>query len=327
MTFESKRILVTGAQGFIGTNLLLHLNSLYPTATIIGIDSCASNAKNKKYTATFTEHHEIDLSDPSLQSLLTNTDIVIHLAANGNVVDSVEDPLANFNANVSSTLALLEGMRAAGCSRIIFSSTGGALMGDTSPPVNEKSLPKPISPYGASKLACEGYLHAYAGSYDFNCSILRFGNVYGEFSLHKKGVINKWIKASIANQEITIFGDGSSTRDYIHVKDLCDGIVQAARKNLTSPERRTTNTYHLACSKEISLKALADLIGEVSGKNLHVTFKPSRAGEVTKNFAECQLAKKELGFLPKVSLREGILGLYSWLNAHISIEVETQNDH
>ncbi len=321
MTFKNKKVLVTGAQGFIGTNLLLHLNSQYPNATLVGVDSGISKSDNKRFTAHFAEHYEIDLRDQSLKKVLANTDIVIHLAANGNVVDSISDPLSSFSSNVSSTLALLEAMREVDCSRIVFSSTGGALMGDTSPPVNEKSLPKPISPYGASKLACEGYLHAYAGSYEFNCSILRFGNVYGEFSLHKKGVINTWIKSSIQNQEIVIYGDGSSTRDYIQVKDLCDGISKATYQNLISSSVGNSNIYHLACSTEISLNTLVNYIQEVSGKDLLVSFKSSRRGEVSKNFAECLLAKEDLGFSPRISFREGIKSLYSWLDSQSVSEV------
>ena len=142
-------------------------------------------------------------------------------------------------------------------------------MGNTVPPVNEKSLPAPISPYGASKLCCEGYLSSYANSFNINSITLRFGNVYGNFSSHKKGVINKWIRNSIKNRPIEIFGDGKSTRDYIHVDDICDGII-ASITRLLNNKSHTFERYHLGNNQEISLIELSNIIEEFSKKE---TFK------------------------------------------------------
>ncbi len=124
-----------------------------------------------------------------MTELCRDVDAIVHLAAAGSVVDSVADPTANFEANAVGTFSVLNAARAADVGRLVFSSTGGALIGNAEPPVNEQSLPKPISPYGASKLAAEAYCHAFAKAYGMTTVALRFANVYGPYSGHKKGAI------------------------------------------------------------------------------------------------------------------------------------------
>ena len=256
-----------------------------------------------------------DLSDTErLSALLQDVDVVFHLAAKGNVIESVEDPLSNFQANTASTLSLLEAMRAVGCTRIIFSSTGGALMGNATPPVNEATLPRPISPYGASKLACEGYLSAYTSAFKFSSIVLRFGNVYGPFSTHKVGVINRWIRAMLQHKEIIIYGDGSSSRDYIHSSDLTDGLLLALVR-LTSLGDSILETYHLANHQEITLESLKDILEQCNptGQPLNVLYRPSRSGEVERNFADISLAKAVLSFNPTLDFLTGISDLCNWI--------------
>ena len=187
------RVIITGGLGFIGFNLAKSLSK--KGFHVIIIDSLVSGSNNQKWIEKDWEIHKLGLDQTEkIIKILKKAEIVIHLAALGNVIQSVKDPIVNFNNNVFSTIKLLEAMRIADCQKIIFSSTGGALMGNTTPPVSELSIPKPISPYGASKLACEGYLSAYSNSYDISSIIFRFGNVYGPFSSHKIGVINKFIR-------------------------------------------------------------------------------------------------------------------------------------
>ena len=155
------------------------------------------------------------------------TDAVIHLAAAGNVADSVADPFGNFEANARGTLYTLQAAARAGAARFVFASTGGALIGDAPPPVDEESMPRPISPYGASKLAGEGYCHAFRGAYGLPTIALRFANVYGPRSELKRGAVTRFVRAALDGTPITIYGDGAATRDFIHVRDLCAGIVAA----------------------------------------------------------------------------------------------------
>ena len=308
---RENKILITGAEGFIATNLILKLSKI-KGFNLIGIDSGIAKSSNKNFTNSLINHNLVDIASSSCLDLIEGSDLIVHLAARGNVVESLANPLENFNANVYSTLILLEAMRKTGVKNIVFSSTGGALMGNTPPPVNENSLPAPISPYGASKLCCEGYLSSYASSFLINSISLRFGNVYGKFSSHKKGVINKWIRSAIKDEEIEIFGNGKSTRDYIHVDDICDGIISSMKRLLNFKEP-ICEKYHLANNQEISLIELSDIIEICSEKKLSRNFKDERNGEVIRNSSEFKLAKKILNFEPQKKFDKEIPILYDWI--------------
>ena len=189
-------------------------------------------------------------------------------------------------------------------------------MGDSPPPVDETTLPKPISPYGASKLACEGYLSAYSKSYGFSTVILRFGNVYGPYSAHKVGVINRWIRLAIERKPILIYGDGNSSRDYIHVDDLTDGLTTALSR-FTGRSNNVFETYHLANHKEITLHELKDILDQcLVGDTLKVNYQPARLGEVSRNFANIDLASSILDFNPQVDFFDGVSSLYKWIQAY-----------
>ena len=309
---KSKKIVITGAEGFIATNLIFKLSNI-KEFNLFGIDSSIAKSSNETFTKDIIKINKLDISSAeNLFNVIEGADLIVHLAAKGNVIESISNPLENFNSNAYSTLVLLETMRKANVKNIVFASTGGALMGNTNPPVNENSLPAPISPYGASKLCCEGYLSSYANSFKINSITLRFGNVYGNFSSHKKGVINKWIRNSITNKPIEIFGDGRSTRDYIHVDDICEGIV-ASIYRLLNTKSPTFERYHLGNNQEISLIELSNIIEKFSNKKLFRNFKGLREGEVIRNCADYNLAKTILNFRPKKKFEKEIPNLYEWI--------------
>ena len=185
-------------------------------------------------------------------------------------------------------------------------------MGDTKPPVNEESAPRPISPYGASKLACEGYINAYSKCYGISSIIFRFGNVYGKYSSHKKGVINQFIRNSLNNHKHKVFGSIKSSRDYIHVEDICNAIDLGIKYIENSSENN--KIFHLANNEEICIEDLINAINAASKKNTEFIIKDYRNGEVFKNYSSYEKAKKEIGFFPKISLKEGIEELYKWIN-------------
>ena len=211
-----KKTLITGGMGFIGVNLS---SKLRISRSIKIIDNLQRSSPT--LISSDIDFQKVDILDYSLlQSNLKDVENIIHLAAYGSVVESIKNPFLNFNVNVQGTLNVLQAAVKSNVKRLIFASTGGALIGDAVPPVNEDSLPKPISPYGASKLCGEAYCNAYVKSYDLEAVCLRFGNVYGPHSAHKKGAVTLFIKALLNDTPITIYGDGSSSRDYIHVDDL-----------------------------------------------------------------------------------------------------------
>jgi len=301
------KVLVTGGCGFIGANLVRMLLDKGMHITVFDNLSKGNKDYIKDLDVAFIEG---DIRDTAaLGNALTGINRVVHLAAFGSVVESVDDPQINFEMNVVGTFNVLNQAVRHNIEKLVFSSTGGALIGDAIPPVNEQSLPKPISPYGAGKLCAEAYCHAYSKSYGINTVCTRFANVYGPYSQHKSGVINQFFKKITQDEPLIIYGDGSSTRDYIHVSDLCNGITRALLNDDVK-----NDVIHLASGRETSLRQLADLMIKVSGKTDHpVEYLDKRTGEVDRNFARYDYAKQVLGFEPQYQLEDGLKEAWDWL--------------
>jgi UDP-glucose 4-epimerase len=302
------RVLVTGGAGFIGANLLRQLDSSHDVRVL---DNLARGSRDLLPADRDIDVVVGDIRDPeAVKRAMAGMDLVIHLAAFGSVVESVTDPVENFEINVRGTFEMLRGAADAGVERFVFASTGGAIMGDQEPPIDERSLPWPISPYGASKLCGEAYMHAFAGSFGIRPVALRFANVYGPYSAHKKGVITRFIRAALAGGTFEIFGDGQASRDFLHVDDLCRGIVAAADSELSD------EVLHLASEKETTINELARLILDLVGSDVEIVHHPKRPGEVERNFARADRAREVLGWEPRLSLREGMAGTIEWFRAH-----------
>lgn len=299
-------ILVTGGCGFIGANLIPKL--LDKGHKVKVLDNLS------KGSVSYLDGSNVEIIEGDIRSrsdlikALEGVEGVIHLAAYGSVVESVDNPEENFDINVRGTFTLLDECRKANVNRMVFSSTGGALIGNATPPVDENSVPKPISPYGSGKLCCEAYCSSFAASYGMNITALRFANVVGPISWHKKGAVTAFMKSIMNGEKITVYGDGSATRDFLYVDDLCDGIVAAYEKILPG-----FNPIHLSSGNEVSVRELAELIISKSTEKLHpIEFLDKRVGEVERNFANYDLAKQLLGFSPKVSLEEAIEKTWEW---------------
>lgn len=305
------RILVTGGCGFVGANLVRRL--VVAGKSVRVIDNL-QNGHKAYLSGIDVEIVAADIrSSEQLLRSMRSVDAVVHLAAAGSVVDSVTDPQANFEANVNGTFAVLEATRKAQIGRLVFSSTGGALIGDSTPPVDERSLPKPISPYGASKLAAEGYCHAFAKSYGINIVSLRFANVYGPYSGHKKGAVTTFMRLIWDGKPLVIFGDGSASRDFMHVDDICRGIELALGANVPGG-----TVVHLATGVETTIAELADACRRAAGRpDYSIEHRPGRPGEVARNFATYDLARDLLGFEPTVVLQDGLESTWEWFKQHV----------
>jgi UDP-glucose 4-epimerase len=302
----TKSVLVTGGCGFIGSNLTAMLLAKGYNVKIL------DNLSRGR--VEFLPVGDVDIIEGDIRNsedvsrALEGVDSIIHLAAYGSVVESIKSPDENFDVNVFGTFTLLNGAVKAGIDRLIFASTGGALIGDATPPVNETSLPKPISPYGASKLCCEAYLHAFYKSYGIRTIALRFANVYGPNSAHKKGAITLFAKSLLRDTPVTIYGDGNASRDFLHVEDLCRGITLALESDVGGGE-----VIHLASAAETRIIDLARRMFAIAGKPDHpITFEAKRRGEVLRNFAQSDMAARLLGFTPGISLEEGLRRNWEW---------------
>jgi UDP-glucose 4-epimerase len=305
------RVLVTGGAGFVGANLVRLLGA---GGHDIRIVDDFRTGREEYVTDLGAEVVRGEIGDTALVTeLASDVDAIIHLAAAGSVVDSVADPIANFEANARGTFSVLNAARAADVGRVVFSSTGGALIGNAEPPVNEQSLPKPISPYGASKLAAEAYCHAFAKSYGMTTVALRFANVYGPYSGHKKGAITVFLRALHEGRPLQIYGDGKASRDFMYVDDICRGIELGLTRDL-----EPGTVAHLATGVETSVWQLADACRRVVGLPDHpIELLQPRPGEVDRNFATFDYAREVLGFEPSVALDDGLALTWDWYKRYV----------
>jgi UDP-glucose 4-epimerase len=271
-----------------------------------------SRGSRDHLTGLDVEIVEGDIRDgDTVAHALDGIDSVVHLAASGSVVESLRDPLENFEVNARGTLVLLRACAADGVEKLVFASTGGALMGNTPPPVDETTLPWPISPYGASKLCGEAYCHAFAGSFGLPVLALRFANAYGPVSDHKKGAVTTFIKRALRGEQLVIYGDGTATRDFLYVDDLCDGISAAVEAPVDD------EVVHLASGDETSIDELARLVLELTNAaDTPIRYEHRRPGEVERTFAKPNRAAELLGFTPSHSLRSGMEKTVEWFRAH-----------
>jgi UDP-glucose 4-epimerase len=256
---------------------------------------------------------EADVRDASaVARALEGVDAVIHLAAFGSVAESVDEPFPNFDVNVRGTLVLLQASAAAGAGKFVFASTGGAIMGNAPTPVDETTLPHPISPYGASKVCGEAYGHAFAGSFGLPVVSLRFANVYGPVSDHKKGAVTTFVKRALRREPLVIYGDGKATRDFLYVDDLCEGICAATEADLAD------TVVHLGSGVETSIGDLAELVLELVGvEDLPIRYEERRRGEVERTFSKAERAAKLLNFSPGHSLRDGLRKTVDWFRERV----------
>jgi UDP-glucose 4-epimerase len=312
-------ILITGGCGFLGISLVKKLLKL-GTKNIRLIDNLSvGNISNLAQVCKFTEIASIniegspngveliigDIQDISLAKKVSKgIDVIVHFAANTGVGPSIENPRDDMLVNVEGTFNYLEACRANNISKFIFASSG-APIGEVDPPIHEELVPHPISPYGASKLAGEGYCSAYKNTFDVNTVILRFGNVYGPGSIHKVSLIAKFIKKALEGEILEVYGDGTQTRDFIYIDDLIDAIILSLNTKNISGE-----TFQIATNQETTVSDIANkLITELKKQGIqNVSLKnvSKRVGDVKRNFSDTTKAKKRLGWSTQIGINEGL---------------------
>ena len=298
------KFFITGGAGFIGSSLTNYLLEKGEKVTIFDNLSNCSDNKLSTLKEKGVKLIEGDITNyNSLAKALTGSDIVIHLAAKINVQESIENPKETINVNVNGTINLLRACVENKIKKIIAVSSAAVFGTPKELPLSENSTLSPISPYGESKLAMEQRIREFSNKYGVNCITLRFFNVYGfGQSDPYAGVITKFLKNITQNKPLVIFGDGSLTRDFIHIDDVLEAINKAIEKI----EGKRGGCYNIATGKAVSIKELAELMLSISGKKLEIKFKPPKQGDIPHSKANIDLAKKELDFQPKISLKEGL---------------------
>jgi UDP-glucose 4-epimerase len=306
------RILVTGGCGFIGANLLRRLQGRADLHWRVFDDE--SLGRRERLGPFQGEFIRGDLRDAAaVRAAVEGMDAVIHLAADTRVIDSIANPVHNFSVNVQGGLNLLEAMRLCGVPRLINASTGGAILGEASPPVHEEMVARPLAPYGAGKLAMEGYCSAYAGSFGLSALSLRFSNVYGPGSETKGSVVAAFFKRLMAGKPLIIYGDGAQVRDFIYIDDLCDGIARAL-------DSRLSGVVQLGSGRPVSIADLAQAITRaVAPHPVEIVHEPARPGEVEATWCDIAKARAVLGFDPGTPLESGLQQTWRWFLEHTPV--------
>lgn len=312
--------LITGGCGFLGTSLIRRLQREGGHHIRVVDNLSTGGRKDLAGVCSFQEVQSNsidgpprgvelvvgDILDESLAlRVAQGVDVIVHLAANTGVGPSVEDPRADCLANVIGTLNYLEAARHKGVKRFIFASSG-APAGEVEPPIHEELPPHPVSPYGASKLAGEGYCSAYYRSFGIDTVALRFGNVYGPGSVHKSSVVAKFIRRALDGQPLEIYGDGTQTRDFIYIDDLVEAMVLAATRAGVGGE-----TYQIASNRETTVGEMTELLVEVLKDKgidgVRIVNAETRVGDVKRNYSDITKARLRLGWQPAVDLHAGLI--------------------
>lgn len=301
------RALVTGGAGFIGAALVPALAAAGYDVLVVDDLSVGDPANVERAGAELRTGDVRDLE--LVTTAARGCDVVFHLAAGAGVIESVTDPLTNFDQNVRGTLTVLEAARQAEVPRLVFSSSNAPL-GANAYPASEDKPVAPLSPYGASKAAGEAYCSAYHGAYGMDAVVVRFSNAYGPGSAHKGNVIPLFIRRMRAGEELVVYGDGDQTRDFVFCEDLAAGLIVAARTPGVGGQ-----IFQLASGVETSLNRLLELLSAASGISPRVRREPPRPGEILRNYSLIDKARSVLGYSPAVPLEEGLKRTWDWFAA------------
>jgi UDP-glucose 4-epimerase len=309
-------VLVTGGAGFIGSHVADRF--LGNGDRVVVVDNLSTGKRDN--IPRRAEFLELDIGSREAATLVRDGefDVIAHLAAQIDVRRSVEDPLFDARVNVVGTLNLVEAVRASSNgqrTRIVFASTGGALYGDfVTPPSPEISAKDPDSPYGISKLSVEHYLAYYGRIHGLDTMVLRFGNVYGprQDPHGEAGVVAIFCRRLLDGRPLTVYGDGTQTRDYIYVGDVASAFITAAAASLPAPGRLDARAFNVGTGVETSVVDLADALRRAAGTMTSIEFAPKRAGELARSVLAPDKAAEQLGWRAAMPLERGIAETYAW---------------
>jgi UDP-glucose 4-epimerase len=307
------RAIVTGGAGFIGSHVVDALLADGYGVTVIDDLSSGDRAR----VASEADLRELDIVDfPGVRSVVDEVapSAIFHLAAQASVVASVEDPGRDCEVNVRGTLNIVEAVRSSGAP-VVFTSTGGALYGDEAPrPTDERYLPEPLSPYGASKLAAEAYVRTWSSSSGTPHAVCRLGNVYGprQNPHGEAGVVAIFTHHLHTGRSPKLYGHGRPTRDYVYVADVVSALLAAAGK---------AGTYNIATGTETDVMTIWEGLREAARRSdaggdaaqLQPELAELRPGELRHSCLDIALAERELGWRPEMPISEGLAVTYEAL--------------
>jgi len=320
MSFKGKRIVVTGAAGFIGSNLTDRLLEL--GAEVIGIDNLFSGRLDNLEDAFKNKNFDFqkgDIRDLNfLLDIFKDIDIIYHEASFVSVPQSVKMPSSCNDFNVNGILNILNAARKKDIEKIIFASSASVYGDSPTLPKREDMRRLPLSPYGVSKLACEAYIQSYHHVYGLNASCLRYFNIYGPRQRDSpySGVIAIWVGRIIRNEDLIIFGDGENIRDFTYVKDVVQANLLAAEHEIGG------EILNIACGSPITMTDLAKLMLKLTNKeNLKIEYTDPRPGDILHSYGDMSKAKKLIGFEAKFNQEDGLRDYFLWYRNNYNVDL------
>ncbi|MEJ2249336.1 MAG: NAD-dependent epimerase/dehydratase family protein [Candidatus Lokiarchaeota archaeon] len=307
-------ILITGGCGFIGSNLIRFL--IEKTNWNIKLLDNLSSGKLEYNKDIIDNYERLEFfkgdicNNEDITELVDECGYIVNLAAQTSVIESIQDPNNDHNINVKGLLNLLSVCKEGKVKKFIHASSAAAV-GNQKMPMDENKVPKPISPYGASKLAGEGYCCAFSNSFNINSVALRFSNVYGPLSFQKGSVVAKFIKRIIKKESLEVYGDGKQTRDFIHVNDICKGIYFSLIK-----DTGLFNVIQLGTGTETSVNELIEILkynfSQLNIEFPQILYTKERTGEIYRNYTSISKAKRIINFSIDYDIQKGLHDTILW---------------
>ncbi|MEJ5292004.1 MAG: SDR family oxidoreductase [Candidatus Methanosuratincola sp.] len=310
---RGKRVVVTGGAGFIGSNLSAELCN-GNEVTIVDDFSTGKESNIKDLvgagSASLRRGSVTDLE--AMKAAFRGADYVFHLAAITSVPRSVSEPIKTNDVGVTGTLTVLVAARDCGVEKVVFASSSSVYGETATLPKREEMECRPMSPYAVTKLAGEHYCRVFNELYGLKTVALRYFNVYGPMQDPRSeyaAVVPKFIDCALKGEAFPIYGDGLQSRDFIFVKDV-------VRANLMAAESKATGVYNIGGGRGTTVIDLAKTISEVLGSEMRAIHLPPRPGDVRDSWADISKARRDLGFEPAFTLREGIAKTVGWIRMH-----------
>jgi UDP-glucose 4-epimerase len=304
---SGQRVLVTGGCGFVGRSVVTEFLRRGAEVVIADLRPVSRDGVTGVVG---------DLTDPAVRDSVVTGDLtgIVHLAAITSVLRSAEQPQETFDTNVEMTQGLLELARQRGVRRFVLASTNAVVGNVGTSTITEQNPLRPLTPYGATKAACEMLLSGYAGAYGMATCALRFTNIYGPGMAAKDSFVPRLMRAALAGGGVQVYGDGKQARDLVHVHDVARAVVSAW-------EHRYTGTAIVGAAESVTVLDLIDAARAATGAPLPVQHVPAKTGEMPAVIVDISRARTDLGYQPRYSLTEGLRTVWDDFKA-----VEIPND-
>jgi nucleoside-diphosphate-sugar epimerase len=310
--------LVTGIAGFIGSSIARSL--LAEGAKVRGLDNLSTgNLGNIEEIGSQIDFRQADVLDEhALASACQGVDYVFHEAAIPSVPKSVADPIGTNGPNLTGTLNVLEASRKAGVKRVLYAASSAAYGDDPTLPKTEAMLPAPLSPYAVQKLAGEHYLASYARVFGLETVALRYFNVFGprqDPSSQYSGVLARFISLMLAGETPTIFGDGTTSRDFVYIDNVVSANLLAAKAPAVNVSGKV---FNVATGRRTTLLEAYEEVKRITGYSGGINHAPERDGDIKHSLADISLAQQAFGYKVIADLAYGLEQTIAWSRQLVS---------